>query len=46
MDVGDLGTWESLAEALVLHLQTMACLPQELSLHQSSVEHCSGVLVE
>lgn len=35
--LGDLGTWESLAETLVLHLQTVAHLLQELLLHHSSV---------
>lgn len=48
MDVGDLGTWGSLAETLVLHLQTMAHLLQELLLHQCLLlsAHYSGVLVE
>lgn len=41
MGCGKSGTWESLAETHVLHLQTMTHLLQELLLHHSSVEHHS-----
>lgn len=43
---GRSGHMRSLAETLVLHLQTMAHLLQELLLHHSSLQHYKGVLDE